>query len=217
MHRSPHADREAAPASSREASATSRRRRLFLGIWPPASVVEGLIPAQEELQRRAPRGLLRLTPRDQIHLTLRFLGDVEAVAVTELVRALHQAAEGHPAFALVTSGIGAFPTEDRARVVWAGVTGELTALAALHLATSAACDAFAGKPEDKAFHAHLTLARVREAGGPQRRQLAEAIRGAALPPSAPWTVDRIRLMASELQPAGSRYETIAEIPLATTR
>ena len=191
--------------------------RLFIGLWPSAAVAEGVAAAQRELARLAPRGLLRLTPLEQVHLTLRFLGNVEEARVADLSAALAGAVAGCGPFALDSGGLGAFPSLERARVVWVGLGGELEALSALQKAASAACDRFAGKPEDKPFHPHLTLARVREAGPRERRQLGDAIERCAVLPSSSWTIETVRLMASELHPDGARYRVMTEIPLVAKR
>ena len=82
---------------------------------------------------------------------------------------------------------------------------------------SKVCDPFAGTPEDKSFHAHVTLARVRDAGGRDRRLLADALTRLRIADAPDWPVRGVRLVRSELDPAGARYTTVAEIPLATTR
>lgn len=191
--------------------------RLFLGIWPPPGVTEVLVNAQAALRRPLPRGLVRWVIADQLHLTLRFLGEVADDQVKELERTLNAVTLGMESFPLRVRGLGAFPEAARARVVWAGLAGDLDRLEALQRAVADAVIPFVDRPEAKAFHPHVTLGRVRDAGSAERRALAEALERAPKPDSAAWRAMSIRLVRSELGPGGAVYTTVAEIPLDRTR
>lgn len=191
--------------------------RLFVGIWPPPGVTEVLVNAQEALRRPLPRGLVRWVIADQLHLTLRFLGEVADDRVEDLGRTLSAVTLGMESLTLRVRGLGAFPEAARARVLWAGLAGDLDRLEALQRAVADAVIPFVKGPEEKAFHPHLTLGRVRDAGSAERRVLAEALGRAPKPDSAAWRATSIRLVRSELGPGGSIYSTVAEIPLDRTR
>lgn len=198
--------------------------RLFVGTWPPESVMHGLAHTRHALAEHAPRRCLRFTATEQIHLTLRFLGDVDDTLLPRLNAALTAHCAGHSAASLTVSGVGVFPDLQRPRVVWAGVQGELETLAHLHTAVNQAVDEVLAAPRaDRAdrgeggFHPHLTLARVNEIRSPERRALRRALEQTPAPDALPWTVDHVRLVRSELHTNGARYSVLQEIPLVTTR
>jgi len=102
--------------------------RLFIAILLPEEIKARLAASQRSWQRRTSGGVVRWTPLEQMHLTLRFLGDVPEESVPAIVEALHRAAATVAPFALRASGLGCFPDARRPRVLWAGVAGGLTAL-----------------------------------------------------------------------------------------
>lgn len=147
--------------------------------------------------------------RDNVHLTLKFLGNVPTARLGAVEHALAVVAASQPAFDLVVEGLGAFPSRTRPRVLWAGVSAgaaELTALAA-RLDEALAGLGFAR--ETRPFAAHATLGRVRE----PRRQPRLA---AALDVSDDFgrqRVSHVSLMRSQLSPRGARYTELAAPPL----
>lgn len=191
--------------------------RLFIGIWPPSDVLEVLVGAQGELARLTPRGVLRLTRPEQIHVTLRFLGEVPDDHVEALSGALRTSVETTLQFQLWISSLGAFPAIEHARVIWSGVDGDVEQLMRLQRRVADAVEPFAGQPEEKVFHPHLTLARTREPRSRERREIAQAIERIRFSRRDPWPAAAVRLVWSRLGPEGPRYETLVEIPLATTR
>jgi 2'-5' RNA ligase len=144
---------------------------------------------------------LRWTPPENVHLTLKFLGDAEPDIVPPVGAALAATCEGHAPFDARPSGLlGAFPSERRAAVVWAGIgTGaeELTALAG---AVEAALEPLGFPAEGRAYRPHLTLGRAK--GRPPRLDLP-TVRSAAIPPA--FRVESVRLVESRLGPGGASY------------
>ncbi len=191
--------------------------RLFVGLRPPPSVDEELAHARSILGTGALRDALRLTPPRQWHVTLRFLGEVDAARAPDLASALGAALTNRTTFELCLAEPGCFPGADRPRVIWMGLGGDLVALMAAQAAVDAACVAFAEAREETTFHPHVTLARVREARPRPRALVEEALRRMPRNPRTPWIVEAVRLVRSELRPEGAHYVTVAEIPLARTR
>jgi 2'-5' RNA ligase len=170
--------------------------RVFVGLWPPPPVLDAL-----EALPRPDHPALRWTTRDQWHVTLRFLGELDEGVVTGLVERLEQELEGVAASDLTLGpDITWLDRAGRSPLV-APVTG------ADDLAASVAQAAGGHTIEDaRPFRAHLTLARVR------RGKVAP--RGLAGPPlDASWVADRVSVVRSHLGADGARYETVAEIPL----
>jgi RNA 2',3'-cyclic 3'-phosphodiesterase len=170
------------------------RLRLFVAVEIPQGVRRAVDAAATPLQRRASDA--KWTSPAQWHLTLAFLGWVDADRLAAGERACAAAAAGVAPFELKLDGIaGTFG----GRVLWAGLEDApgLEALA-LHVREELAAAGF--EVEERPFRAHLTLARARR-GGRLPRGLAEEYQG----PTARWTVDRLVLMRSRLQRGGARY------------
>jgi 2'-5' RNA ligase len=130
----------------------------------------------------------------------------------ELGAVLGEAAAGVSPFELRLAGLGAFPSPTRARVIWAGARqgGEALGVVARRLEEALAGLGF--PPETRAFSPHVTLGRVRE---PRRDPgLAAALTAGAERELGRLTVDRIRLMRSDLSPRGSRYTEVTAARLA---
>ena len=148
--------------------------------------------------------------RDDVHLTLKFLGGVEAGRLDAVTGALAGAVAGRPAFDLAVSGLGAFPSPARPRVLWAGVGEGAGAAGALAGLIDEALAPLGFPRETRPFSAHVTLGRVRT---PRTdRRLAEAL--AAGGPVGRQRLGHVSLMRSELSPRGARYTELAALPLA---
>ena len=182
------------------------RSRLFVAVRFPPSVRRRLAAATEEL--RALEGV-RAVPVEQLHLTLRFIGDADRGLEEPLARAVAAAAAEIPRFDLRLTGAGAFPSLRRARVLWAGVR-EAPGLSALHRVVEAAVLGVGFRPSRRPFRPHVTVGRVRGADPPGG--LADRIAGVRLDTIVP--VGRASLMRSKLLPAGARHEEVASCPLA---
>ena len=146
---------------------------------------------------------------DNVHLTLKFLGGVDAARLTALSEALTAAVTGQPAFDLAVRGLGAFPSRTRARVLWAGVADGGPALASLAARVDDALEPLGFPREARAFSAHITLGRVREPRPNPR--LAQALTSDAA--FGRQRVGRVCLMRSELSPRGARYTELAAATL----
>jgi len=175
--------------------------RLFIAL----PIAEDVIAELARVARDGPRDWRWVKP-DAMHLTLAFLGEVEEGRVAAAERALRRGAEGAPALELAAAGLGAFPDQRRARVLWAGVAGDLRQLAALQTGIALALESEGFELDGKPFHPHLTLARARV---PQ-----------PLPPSldraqrfGSWRATEVRLYRSHLGPQGPRYEVLAAAAL----
>jgi len=169
-----------------------------------------LAAAVERLRPLAP-GVGWVT-RDNVHLTLKFLGGVESPRLAAIESALSTAATGHGAFELTVRGLGAFPTPMRPRVLWAGVAGGVAELTALAARIDDALHALGVPRETRPFAAHVTLGRVREPRANPR--LAEALDASETFGRQP--VTRVSLMRSDLSPRGARYTELAGLSLSDT-
>ena len=183
--------------------------RLFVAIAPPPAVLDELDALAAPL--RAARPDLRWTSREAWHVTLAFLGHVDASAGARLLPRLERAARRHRTFRLAFSGAGAFPGPARANVLWSGLSGDRAALARLAQSVAAGASRAGAPPPDQGrrFQPHLTLARCR-----MPADVTELVTALAGHRGQPWTADRIHLVRSRLgateQP---RYATLGSWPL----
>jgi len=173
--------------------------RAFLALPLPA-------PLQEALARRAAalEGLRAQRP-GTIHLTVRFLGDLEdPEPVLEAVRPV---AAATPPFELELTGLGAFPGPRRARVVWVGVGRGAEEAAALAAGVDRALEALGIPPEDRPWSAHVTLGRYRQ----PRALPTDAAQAPDVWEPAP--ARELVLFSSTLTPRGAVHEAVGRLPL----
>ena len=136
---------------------------------------------------------------DRLHLTLRFIGEVDGGEVSEIVSALREVRAD--AFELTLSGVGHFPPRGVPRAVWAGVD-DPTPLHALHDEIERALVTTGRPPDRRKFAPHVTLARLKNS---PERKVGEFLLHHALLRTVPFEVTEFALMSSVLNPGGSRY------------
>lgn len=162
---------------------------------------------------------------DNGHLTLHFLGDVEAEMAELLRMAMGVALTHHTAFELRTADPGAFPSARRPRVLWLGLWGQTYRLEALYNDLGDFLDDFGLDIEDVPFHPHITLGRVRDVEGLKVGLLPDQVRDAfatiqeeglaAHDSPVPFPITEIQLVRSHLSKDGPRYEVLARYTLAS--
>jgi len=183
--------------------------RLFFAIELGDELLDVLEETATVQRAEAPE--LAWLGRDQRHLTLKFLGDVEETEVAKLAVAADRAAARHAPLEMTIREIGAFPNFRRARVVWMGVQQD-TQLELLHHDLEQACEQEGFEVEGRPFRPHVTLARVRAALPADRlRGLARVARSVRT--RATVRVERITLFESTLAPSGARYRRVHAAPL----
>jgi 2'-5' RNA ligase len=146
-----------------------------------------------------------------LHLTLRFLGELEA-GMAQRVMAEMQRPFRTAAFDLTLSGLGVFPLGGPPRVIWIGVKGAADSLAALYEEVESRLRALQLEPESRGFQGHLTLGRFRKPAGPRARDLiCTRILSRDIGPSR---IDQVTLYQSALSPGGPAYTPLARAPLS---
>jgi 2'-5' RNA ligase len=174
--------------------------------------VRAALGAAIERLRRAAHHVAWVAPAN-LHFTLKFLGQVDEARLPELGAALAAAAVARSGFTAAVTGLGAFPSPARPRVVWAGVDEGAPALTELAAGVEQALVALGFPPEARPFSPHVTLGRVRV---PRRdARLADLLTVAAREEFGRVRVERVVLMESQLSPGGARYSERAGAPLGT--
>ena len=169
---------------------------------------------RRELERDEHRFVKWVDPLG-VHLTLKFLGNIAASRVTEITGAMRKAVQGTPPFHLEISGLGAFPSVRQPRVFWVGVSGEMDRLSGLQQSIDSALAGLGFAREERPFVPHLTLARIREGASPlERRSFGELVGSTAFEDKYPVHVEAVRLMRSQLTPAGAIYSCLSAVELA---
>jgi 2'-5' RNA ligase len=187
--------------------------RSFIAIELPEEAKKGLARLRKELERDEHRFVKWVDPGG-IHLTLKFLGNIPSKRATEITEAIEEAVQGISPFHLEISGLGAFPNLRQARVLWVGICGEVDRLSRLQQNIDAALDALGFAKEERPFVPHLTLARVREGASPsERRNFGELVGSTTFEDKYPVEVEAVRLMRSQLTPAGAIYTCLSVVGL----
>jgi 2'-5' RNA ligase len=175
--------------------------RLFAAIRPPEPIRDLLIDAMDDSPN------LRWVGDEQLHLTLRFVGEVERPVANDIADAL--SAIRYPAFELRVSGVGCFERRIGG-ALWAGVEPKKP-VAELASKIDRACVSVGLEPDHRAFHPHITLARYGRRNGGAAKDFERRHSDLA---SEPFPADRFILFESHLSRHGPHYEQMAEFELA---
>lgn len=189
--------------------------RAFIAIELPPPLRRSLWEVERSLQSRPSRSI-KWVPEDNLHLTLKFLGDVPLSLMKNVVTVMEEIAGSTRPLRLGITGLGAFPSQTRPRVLWAGLGGDIRPLAALANETDAALVKLGFPRETRPFTPHLTLARVRpEAPAEETRSISDAMASFPLPTGMEFVADGMSLMKSVLRPEGASYSRLASASLRT--
>lgn len=178
--------------------------RLFVALRPPPAIRASLAATMD--------GVIgaRWQDDDQLHLTVRFIGEVERPVAEDIAAAIGQVHAEAPIVAL--NSVGRFERRGATTALWAGVTPH-DALTALHRKVDQACVRAGVTPERRAYLPHLTLARLARGGaGPDAERWIATHAGLS---SAPFAMPHLVLYQSVLTREGARYEPVMRQPLGT--
>lgn len=169
------------------------------------------IAAAIETLRQKRIDSLRLVRPEGVHLTLKFLGDIEISQVPQVADAMKQIASKQTPFSLIFGAPGAFPNTSHARVLWIGLDGELKALKLLQAGVEEALTSGGFAIERRPFNPHLTIGRMRRRASREDTQNAtDTLHAMSLPASQTIAVNSISLMKSTLRPNGAVYQRISQ-------
>jgi 2'-5' RNA ligase len=184
--------------------------RAFIAVELPQQVCEAIARLGDQLPDRL-RRIVRWVRAEKVHITLRFLGDLDPGRAVEVARALEFAARASRPAELRLGATGVFPDGRPPRVLWCGFEGDIARLAAVHGALGEELARVGLGPERERFTPHATAGRLdRDARGPEAAELGRAWltlkpRGAGQPD---FQAGPITLFRSHLGPGGSRYERL---------
>jgi 2'-5' RNA ligase len=189
----------------------SDKIRTFIAISLPSPVLQAIGEAQETLRGK---GLdIRWVRKEGIHLTLKFLGNVDMDQVGQIQAAIEKAAKGFSSFTLKGEGIGVFPDLRRPRVVWAGISGDVEVLRSLQGDLDSQLKPLGFPKEKRPFKGHLTLGRAKSRL--DGTKLTSAFEALAEFRTESFSAQEVVLFQSDLRPGGAVYSRLAEVPLGS--
>jgi 2'-5' RNA ligase len=188
--------------------------RSFIAIDLPKHIQDPIDRVIQDLQTQQPKAPVRWVPAHNIHLTLKFLGEVSSNNLEMLTKILQAEVPRHRCFEIRVGTLGAFPSIYRPRVIWIGVEAP-TDLMALQRSIEGETTRLGYMAEERPFSAHLTLGRVSHNATPDEvRQIGESLKAYKVGLLGATSVERVRLFRSDLEPGGAVYTPLYTIPLA---
>ncbi len=199
-------------AAIRGKEALMSQVRAFIACDIPDLFLEKISSVQDRL-----KGLdadVTWTKTGGIHITLKFLGDIEEGYIDKVAAVIEEASKGQTPFEISIKGSGAFPNLKNPRVVWIGVEDVAKVLSKLRQGLDDRLKALGFEPEEREFRPHLTLGRVKGPRGKER--LSAVISELREIELGSFAVDRVILYKSELKPTGAVYTKLREVILHKT-
>ena len=187
--------------------------RSFIAVEVGDEVTQALAEAQATLKRSLYFSTFRWVAPENIHITLKFLGDVLPSQLGTVKAALASIAPRHALFRLTATDLGVFPTLNRPSVLWVGLQGEMTQLQNLRDDVEQVIAPLGFPTESRPFSPHLTLARLKDPSRAEVEALRDVLRHDPVGMLGEIGVAEISLMQSELSPRGPRYTRLAQFEL----
>ncbi len=189
---------------------TNSKIRTFIALELPDQARSDINDLQKQLTSAGLK--LRWVKPLNIHLTLKFMGDVDSNKLDPICDSVASAVSPHKAFDLQPRGIGCFPGLKNPRVFWVGLSGEVDILGSLQTDVENALIPLGFKAEKRPFRGHLTIGRTKKRLNPLKT--AEALRAHSAFSSDVFTVNQVTVFGSKLQPAGPVYTKLYQSPLS---
>jgi RNA 2',3'-cyclic 3'-phosphodiesterase len=185
--------------------------RSFLAIEIPRTILKEIEEIQGDL--RSSHADVRWVPAGNIHLTLKFFGNIEEAKIETIFHSIETPVRDTPAFSVTAGGIGAFPSQRSPRVVWVGLLSGADTLITFQKSLDVELAKAGFEPEDRPFQAHLTLGRMKSSRG--RDDLVRKMEPYREKMFGEVVVERLILFKSDLRPSGAIYTALKEIKLGT--
>lgn len=183
--------------------------RAFIAIELPLEIKSVLGELQSRLGADAAATVKWVRP-ESMHLTLRFLGDIDTSNVAQITSAMKTSCENLHSFNLKLADTGAFPNTKSPRVIWVGLQGDMEKLGLLHHNLQRTLSKMGFKPDNRAFSPHLTLGRIRNGIKKQERMaVGRKLSMMKVDTHPPFAVDQINLMRSDLLQSGAVYSKLS--------
>lgn len=186
--------------------------RAFIAIEIPLEIKQAISRQTASLRQSSGRAI-RWVSMENIHLTLKFLGEVSSANLELMAQSVRAECTHSAPFSIAVEGLGCFPNVRRPRVLWIGLSAPPALIHLQHqIETSATRLGY--PPDEKPFSPHLTIGRVREqASAAELQTLRLLLEQTHLPSLGTFSVDEICFYKSDLKPEGPVYTRISTIRL----
>ena len=178
--------------------------RAFIAVEIPLEIRRAVCEATSDLQKES-SSLVRWVPMENMHLTLKFLGDVSPSNIDMVTQMIHAEAELFACFEFHLHGLGSFPNLKRPRVIYIGIQAPAV-LEALHRGIESASRRLGYETEERDFSPHLTIGRVKQnVTATEQQTIRHALEGIKIDDLGTARVEALHLYKSDLKPTGSVY------------
>lgn len=186
--------------------------RAFIAIELPDEILQKLGRLEDQLRDGAGR-VARWVKPESIHLTLKFLGEIDSGRVDEITSAMKAGARDIAPFTIAIKGTGVFPGVRQTRVAWVGLAEDIETLQQLQQNIESRLEPLGFKPDARGFTPHLTIARANEQASPEeRRRFGETVVDTQFE-GGKIRVEAISLIRSQLMRTGAVYSRLGEAAL----
>jgi len=183
--------------------------RSFLAIELPKLILRKIEGVQGDL--RLTHADVRWVSPEKIHLTLKFFGSIEESRIDSIFKSIEEPIQSTLPFSLKVRGVGAFPQMKNPRVIWMGLVEEREALTSLQKQIETQLEKIGFQPEDRPFHPHLTLGRMKSSRG--KDELVGRMEKHKEEEFGDLRVERVVLFKSDLRPSGPIYTPLGDVKL----
>jgi 2'-5' RNA ligase len=183
--------------------------RSFLAIELPKPILRKIEEVQGDL--RSTRADVRWVNPEKIHLTLKFFGNIEESRIEPIFKSIEEPIRNTLPFSLEVRGVGAFPYLRNPRVIWMGLVDGREVLVSFQKQIETQLEKIGFQPEDRPFHPHLTLGRMKSSRG--KEELVGRMERHKEEEFGDFQVERVILFKSDLKPSGPIYTLLKEIKL----
>lgn len=188
--------------------------RAFIAIELPANILDAIEKRTAPLRQALGDNSIRWVPAQNMHLTLKFLGDIATSHVDFLRQFLTREANSHKQFDLQLGGLGAFPTSRQPRLLWIGIHAP-SDLVSIQKSIEAGSSRLGYEPNERPFSPHLTIGRARQSiSQTELQKIRSTLESIQLGNIGTAKIDSIHLIKSDLQPTGSIYTKLFSAPLS---
>jgi len=187
--------------------------RTFIAVDLPDPIINKVSGIIEYFRTQTPPDLLKWVDPTNIHLTVKFLGEIPKKNLDSICAILSETMRNMSAFNLTIRGLGMYPNAQKPRVIWLGVHG-IEPLLKMHTALDQNLLVASISPEKRKYSPHLTLARVRrQAEDAKVHAAGKTLSQFKVDSLGEFTIDTVRLYQSDLTPKGSLYTPLLTVPL----
>ena len=188
--------------------------RAFIALEIPANVQNDIHQATSKLRSEI-GSLVRWVPSENLHLTLKFLGDISSAHLDFLKQMIRAETDSHPGFDIKLTGLSSFPSSKRPRVIYINIQAPAE-LRELQHAVESGAQRLGYRSEDRSFSPHLTLGRVKRGSQlavSDQQKIHHALEQSKIDSLGIARVDSVHLYKSDLKPTGSVYTKLYSAPL----